>query len=278
MRPGAGAQNLVLFGLRSYPGQMNAHLLTILCCDDTPEPDRSRHGDSDERLARHLQRAADLAGLSIEPRILDVRQGALPDDDDASELFVTTGSALAPFDDVPWVHAMARWLPPALARGARVYAICFGHQLVAHALGGQTRRAPLGWELGCVPLVKRFFLPIGGARLGQPAFPLPPADARAEDVRMLMSHRDEVSALPPGALPWLEGAGRPSQGFVIPGQAVTVQGHPEYEPAQAADGYTRRQAAHGPALQAQAMASLVEPDDGLAISAEVLSYFLGGGD
>ena len=239
------------------------HLLSILRCDEVPEPYRSRHGDCHERLAAHLLVAAEAAGLQVRLRVLDVRGGQLPADDDPSELFVTTGSALAPFDDAPWIESMARWVRRAVAGRARIYAICFGHQLVAHALGGQTRRAPLGWEVGCVALSKRFALP--------------PAPAGPATIRMLMSHRDEVSRLPAGALPWLVGDSRPHQGFVIPGRVVTVQGHPEYEPSQAADGYHRRKQVLGLGAYEGALASLAESADGVAISAEILRYFLAAG-
>ncbi len=254
---------------------LTPHLVTILRCDDVPEPDRSRHGDCHERLARHLQIASEAAGLHLDLRIIDVRSGALPAEDDESELFVTTGSALAPFDDVPWVHGLARWVPEALARGARIYAICFGHQLVAEALGGQNRRSPQGWEVGCVAMSKGFDLPAGGATRGQTATSLPTADGEATSVNLLMSHRDEVSELPPGALPWLVGETRPHQGFVLPGQVVTVQGHPEYEPDQAADGYRRRREQLGETLFDAAMNSLERRNHGVALSAEVLRYFLG---
>ncbi len=254
---------------------MKEHLVTILRCDDVPEPDRSRHGDCHERLAAHLTKAAEVADLHLKLKVLDVRDSTLPADDDPSALFVTTGSVLEPFADVPWVIKMRAWLPEALQRDVPIYAICFGHQAIAEAMAGTTRRAPQGWEVGCVSVEKRYALPVGGARAGVEPSQLPPPAEKATRVRLFMSHRDEVATLPAGAIPWLVGDNRPHQGFVIPGKAVTVQGHPEYESEQAAAGYRRKRGRLGPDLFEDAMTSLGVADDGVVLSAEVLLYFLG---
>ncbi len=247
-------------------------IVTVLRCDFVPEPDRTNHGDAHERMLVHLAEAAERAGLDIELRWIDVYNGELPADDDPSALFVTTGSATNPDSEEPWVEALRGWMRRAVAARRPVYGVCFGHQLLAHALGGETRRHPGGWEVGRVEMAHRFTLPPGGAATDA----LPAADDQgADQVSLLMSHQDEVSALPEVAVPWLVGDFCTHQGYVIPGVAAAVQGHPEYAGPQVADLYARRRHILGDAMADSATESARSPHSGVDLTVEVLRYFLG---
>ncbi|MCO4762468.1 MAG: type 1 glutamine amidotransferase [Myxococcales bacterium] len=248
-------------------------IVTVLRCDDVPEPDKTRHGDTHERMLAHLEKAAAMAELELELRVIDVRGGELPAPDDPSALFVTTGSATNPDNKEPWVLAFRDWLAANLGPKRPIYGVCFGHQLVAYALGGTTGRHPDGWEIGNVSIRQTFSLPSGGAASGAPFEPLP--DGPAADVGIIMSHQDEVTTQPPGAIPWMTGSFCLDQGYVIPGVAVTLQGHPEFEAEQASDIYRRRRERLGSDATDQAVESTQKTNDGVSISAEVLRYFLG---
>lgn len=272
---------------------MTRPIVTVLRCDDVPEPDRTRHGDTHERMLRHLKRAAADAGLDLTFRTVDAFGGDLPTDDDPSALFVTTGSATDPDSTEPWVLALNAWLKSTIERRRPVYGICFGHQVLAHALGGTTSRHPNGWEVGLVPMRQRFALPIGGA--SQPDalhVPEPEQEANvdlpteldaafegtddaAAPIQLLMSHQDIVVTRPAGAIPWMVGDFCKEQGYVIPGLAVTLQGHPEFEAEQVADIYRRRRDRLGDAMADAAIESSKARNDGLSVTTEVLRYFLG---
>lgn len=248
----------------------------ILRCDFVPEPDRSRFGDTEERVAKHLRQTA--AALEWQPtiRVCDVYGGELPAHDDDADLYVTTGSATDPDSEEPWVQALRAWLPAALARGARIYGICFGHQLLAHALGAAVGRAA-DWEVGRVGLRRELVLPPGGARRDPTTFASATA---AAPVHLLESHQDEIRALPPGARLLLRGEASPLQAYVLSGlpaggAAVGVQGHPEFESEQVASLYQRRRERLGEARVAAACASAALPHDGSAFSREVLAFLLG---
>lgn len=250
--------------------------LAVLRCDDVPEPDRSRHGDTHERTARHVRLVAEALGWQPTIRTFDVRNGELPPADDDSDLYVTTGSATDPDSTEPWVVAFRAWLQRALTeRGARIYGICFGHQLAAHALGGEVGRAA-GWEVGGVASDRHVRLCPGGAAAAgggcEPAGSLPP-------FRLLQSHQDEVRALPPGAIPWLRTGQCALAGYAWHhrggGAIVGVQGHPEFEAAQVRDLYARRRDRLGEELWAAADQSAQLPHDGLAVSIEAFGWLLG---
>lgn len=234
--------------------------LTVLRCDFVPEPDRSRHGDAHERMIKHLEQAASELGIAVEVDCFDAYGGELPPADHAADLYVTTGSATDPDSTEPWVEALRAWMRRAIAAERPVYGVCFGHQLLAHALGGETRRHPDGWEVGSVEMKQLFPLGTAGGAPGA--------------LRLLMSHQDEVSVLPAGAKQWLRGAFCELQGFVIPGLAVTVQGHPEYAPEQVTDLYERRRTIMGDALTDGARESLAHSHHGLQLTMDVLRYLL----
>jgi GMP synthase (glutamine-hydrolysing) len=63
---------------------------------------------------------------------------------------LVTGSAASVLDDVPWIHATRALLADAVRRSTAVLGICFGHQLLAQAVGGsgavrRMRERQLGW-------------------------------------------------------------------------------------------------------------------------------------
>jgi GMP synthase-like glutamine amidotransferase len=253
---------------------MSRPIITILRCDDVPEPDRSRHGDTHERVARHIQNVADTMGWSIDIRHIDVYGGQLPADDDPSALFVTTGSAAEPFSDEPWVINLRNWCVDAIAADRCIYAICFGHQVIAEALGGRTGRAGSGWEVGCVAMEQLFGLPPADTNAATTA---DTSDTTVDgEVRLLMSHRDEVLELPRGASHWLRGEQCRYQGYVIEQRVVAVQGHPEFDTAQVSDLYERRRKVLGETMTDAALSSAKRANDGLALTEQVLRYFLNG--
>ncbi len=97
--------------------------------------------------------------------------------------------------------------------------MCFGHQLMAQAFGGKVIKSPKGWGLGeqdYEVLVRE-----------------PWMDGAAA-IRLPGSHQDQVVELPPGAEVWAANDFAPMGALVWPGQrAISIQLHPEFEPAYA---------------------------------------------
>jgi GMP synthase (glutamine-hydrolysing) len=94
--------------------------------------------------------AADLA--ADEAVAVDVQRGdALPTRDGFAGVIVT-GSGAMVTDLEPWSEATAQWLRDAAHAGLPLLGICYGHQLIAHALGGEVGWHPDGREMGTVEL------------------------------------------------------------------------------------------------------------------------------
>ena len=94
------------------------------------------------------------AGLSRHQTVvIDVQNGeSLPDTAEGFAGVLITGSGAMVSEREPWSEATAAWLKKAAAAGAPMFGICYGHQLLAHALGGEVGDNPNGREMGTITL------------------------------------------------------------------------------------------------------------------------------
>ncbi|MEU1050085.1 type 1 glutamine amidotransferase [Streptomyces sp. NPDC005897] len=128
------------------------------------------------------------------------------------------GGGYLPDDDerAPWLAPTRALVAQAVERGAPVFGICLGGQLLAQVAGGTVRGEHGEPEFGSTPLTVR---PEAGA---DPLFAGLP-----ERVTAVEHHQDAVTALPPGAT-WLMSSERcPYQAFRVGERAWGVQFHPE---------------------------------------------------
>jgi GMP synthase (glutamine-hydrolysing) len=151
--------------------------------------------------------------------IVPVHQGAaLPPPAEIAGA-VVTGSAAMVTDRTPWMQSTATWLRAAAAAERPVLGICFGHQLLAQALGGAAGWSPHGVEVGVVDVE------LLGAAGDDPLLGGLPARFPG-----CVSHRQAASRLPPGATLLARSALEAHQAFRL-GSAWGVQFHPEFEAA-----------------------------------------------
>lgn len=190
--------------------------LSLLLCEDF-EGILAPGSAPYERLFIDLFNAA--ATSPIEWQVVDARKEPLPSPD-PSVKYIITGSRASAYDDVPWVHALSDFIRKAYDRRAKLVGICFGHQLIAHALGGKVARADVGWgsSIRRSPVldeaVKR--------RWGIDSF------------RLEYNHHDQVMRIPEGTFRFCGSAFCPNEGFYETGRVLCFQGHPEFTPDYAA--------------------------------------------
>jgi GMP synthase (glutamine-hydrolysing) len=109
-----------------------------------PIPAFRRHGS----FGHWIRVAAGLHGREV--RHCHVAEGeALPEASAFAGVLIT-GSGAMVTDREPWSERSADWLRDAAHAGRPLFGICYGHQLLAHALGGQVDWNPLGREMGTV--------------------------------------------------------------------------------------------------------------------------------
>lgn len=155
---------------------------------------------------------------------------------------IVTGSGAMVTERLPWSEASASWLRDAAHAGLPLLGICYGHQLIAHALGGQVGYNPAGREMGTVD--------VNLADAGDdPLFAgLPPRFA------VQATHLQTVMALPDGARLLATSTQDAACAFRW-GQCVWgVQFHPEFSTTHMS-GYiqARREALAGEGSDAAAM-------------------------
>jgi len=143
---------------------------------------------------------------------------------------LVSGSGAMVTERHDWSERSADWLRDASGRGLPVFGICYGHQLLAHALGGTVGDNPRGREMGTHPVELH---PEAG---DDPLLAGLPPRFEAQ-----LTHMQTVLAPPPGAVVLARSAGDDCQAFRVGEQAWGVQFHPEFS-AGIMRGYIRARA------------------------------------
>jgi len=186
-------------------------VILIVKTGDTFDALKRTSGDFED----WVRRAMGAAGASA--RVHDARGGAPPPPGEADAAIVN-GSPANVTERAPWMEETAAWLRDAAARGVPILGICFGHQLLAHALGGTVDWHPGGREIGTVDVELtgegRDDALLGGLPASFPAH---------------ASHSQTVTALPPGAVRLARSGFEPNHAFRVGRAAWGVQFHPEFD-------------------------------------------------
>ena len=131
---------------------------------------------------------------------------------------VMTGSSALVSAREPWSERAAAWLREAVVTGTPLLGICYGHQLLAQALGGRVGRNPRGREIGTVAVELHAAARQDALLGGLPA-----------QLKVQATHVESVLELPPGARLLASSATDPHQAFACGERAWGVQFHPEFD-------------------------------------------------
>ncbi len=164
----------------------------------------------------HLIRTA--AGLARQrAHTVSVLDGLVPPEPSDYAGVIVTGSGAMVTDREPWSEATADWLRRAIARSVPTLGICYGHQLITHALGGEVAWNPRGREMGTVPVR------LHGEAASDPLFQPMPTEFAAQT-----THLQTVLVPPPGAVVLARSALDNCQAFRFGEHTWGLQFHPEF--------------------------------------------------
>jgi GMP synthase-like glutamine amidotransferase len=183
--------------------------IAILLTDIDVSDFASQFPDEAQKVVNLMQ--PQVTGWSFHPYA--VRDQIFPADILAYDGLIITGSPASVHDDRPWIAPLLQLIQDADARRVPMVGICFGHQAIALALGGEVGRNPRGWGLGTVTTdfhtYKAWMEP------------------RHPQIRLWRWHNEVVTRLPPGA----EVLGRDPltdvSAFSIGDHVFATQHHPE---------------------------------------------------
>ena len=229
--------------------------LGILQADHVDPGPRSRFGDYPQMFAGTLGGAL---GKDAAFEFYDVRGGHYPRCVDDCDGYLITGSRASVYNDEPWIARLTDFVRELNEVRARTVGICFGHQLIAHALGGVVERASVGWGVGVHAWEVIGDLPWLRPRLGE--------------IRLQASHQDQVGTLPDGALLLASSRFCPHAAFAVGDHLFALQGHPEFSRDYAEYLIRRRRDQLGAAFE-PALRSFGTPTDEDAIAQWIAGFY-----
>jgi GMP synthase-like glutamine amidotransferase len=230
--------------------------LTIIQTGDVPETLRETFGPYPAMFAKMFERV----GVRYDCDVIRVLDGEPFPDPAGLEAILLPGSAAGVYDDhFTWMAPLRAFIRAAYTAKTPMVGVCFGHQIMADALGGEVHKSERGWGLGRHTYAVRH----------RPPFM---ADAGAL-LSVACSHQDQVIVAPPEAEIVLASEFTPHAGlFYASGAALSFQPHPEFE-----DDYTRalaelRRGKAPTAVIEAALSSLVQPSDSAAVAGYIDAF------
>jgi len=148
----------------------------IIECGPVPAALQARHGSYPEMFAAQLAPLLPFASFET----VSVVNGETLPEPEAMDAWLLTGSRHGVYDDLPWIAPLKDFIRAAAEIKRPLVGVCFGHQIVAEAMGGRVEKAAIGWRVG----LERYTTRLDG-------------DDRA--VALPAFHQDQVIAKPPHA-------------------------------------------------------------------------------
>lgn len=173
----------------------------ILQCGAMPDPVIGTYGDYQELYS------AWLSGQGFTFENWKVFEGAFPESPDAADGWLVSGSRFGAYEAHDWIPPLEEFIRASIETARPIVGICFGHQIIAQALGGTVEKFQGGWNVG------RQIYDFGGVELPLNAW-----------------HQDQVIDLPEGATRIASSATCLNAAILYGDRALTVQPHPEFGP------------------------------------------------
>ncbi len=141
-------------------------------------------------------------------------RGELPGSINDCDGWLITGSRHGVYDELDWMAPLEAFIRELAAADVPLIGVCFGHQIIADALGGEVVKSDKGWGVG----VHRYRVERQHDWM----------QGHAPEVGIYAFHQDQVVSCPPRAEVFLSSDFCPYAGLSYGDTIISVQGHPEF--------------------------------------------------
>ncbi len=226
----------------------------ILVCDQVAQPLASTHGQYDHMIQQMFAQRDD----TIEFDRFNCQAGDYPDDIEAYDFYITSGSKSSAYEDEKWIKQLIAFVQKLDRAKKKLIGICFGHQIIALARGGKVEKSTKGWGVGMSH----------NQLLKQPAW----MKQKPQDLKILVSHQDQVTEIK-GNHQVLAGSDFCPNFMVQWDQHfLSIQGHPEWQNSYSQDlMHLRRNIIPAEKVE-KGLASLADKTDNLLFTQWVLDF------
>lgn len=165
--------------------------------------------------------------------------------------WLITGSRFGAYEDHPWIAPLETLIREIYAADLPMVGICFGHQIIAQALGGKVEKFDGGWSVGRTSY-----------------------DLAGQTVQLNAWHQDQVTEVPKDAKVIGHNDFCANAALVYGNRIFTLQPHPEIDRTYL--GGLLRERARGIVpddLIAQAEAALDKPTDSATLATQIARFF-----
>ena len=228
--------------------------VALLQCDHVVEELQPLHGDVPDLFYNLFNRLAPEVALDV----FNITKGEYPGLSNHYDGFIGSGSRYSVYDKDPWILRFKEFVRALYEHKKKFVGICFGHQMIAQALGGKCTKTDRGWGVG----IKKVIIQT------QKPWMQPESDS----YHLIVSHADQVTTLPEGSVILGGNTHCPCSIYTVGENFLGIQAHPEFTPAFEKDIMKVRLDRIGKSVIDAAIATLTIPTDEAVVTRWMVNF------
>ncbi len=230
----------------------------LLLCDHVHPTLQNKHDDYTEMFSSLL--------LSVDPSLelvfYDVVNDHFPCDIHICDVYMSTGSKFSVNDGLLWIKKLSAFIKTLHMARIGFVGICFGHQLIASALGGKVEQVDKGWGIGVSTALVA----------AEKSWMQPQPQTQIKSINVVISHKEQITQLPSASEVLMANDFCPYSMFQVSDYFLGIQGHPEFSGEYAKDLINLRKGQIPSDTVTKGLASLVNKPDSKIIMQWLLLF------